>query len=100
MEDPPNTTVQVEVAHATPEAQIVLDLTLAPGATVADALAVAAIDPLFSAVEIGDSVVGIYGRVCERSQALCSGDRVEIYRELTVDPKTARRQRAQRQKTK
>jgi putative ubiquitin-RnfH superfamily antitoxin RatB of RatAB toxin-antitoxin module len=96
--------VQVEVAYATPQVQIVIDLTLAAGATVADALAAANLDPRFSSVDIsvdGNEVaVGVFGRVCERSQSLASGDRVEIYRELTVDPKTARRQRAQRQKAK
>jgi putative ubiquitin-RnfH superfamily antitoxin RatB of RatAB toxin-antitoxin module len=94
----PEHSVQVELAYALPDKQIVVGLTLAAGATVADALAAAAEDPQFSEVETGDLAVGIFGRVCERSQTLAPGDRVEIYRELTVDPKTARRQRAQRQK--
>jgi uncharacterized protein len=35
--------------------------------------------------------------VVERSRALKDGDRVEIYRPLLIDPKTARRLRAANQ---
>lgn len=40
---------------------------------------------------------GIWGRKVAWSQALQSGDRIELYRELQVDPKVARRQRFKRQ---
>lgn len=36
---------------------------------------------------------GVWGRRCELARALRDGDRVEIYRGLTVDPKEARRLR-------
>jgi putative ubiquitin-RnfH superfamily antitoxin RatB of RatAB toxin-antitoxin module len=38
-------------------------------------------------------VVGVWGRVVPVVQELRDGDRVEIYRSLTVDPKVARRER-------
>jgi uncharacterized protein len=38
--------------------------------------------------------VGIFGRVCDPGQLLADGDRVEIYRPLAADPKSARRARA------
>ncbi len=40
--------------------------------------------------------VGIWCRACEPATALREGDRVEIYRPLTVDPKEARRLRYRR----
>lgn len=40
---------------------------------------------------------GVWGRVQAPEWRLRSGDRVEIYRPLTVDPKEARRQRYRRQ---
>jgi putative ubiquitin-RnfH superfamily antitoxin RatB of RatAB toxin-antitoxin module len=40
--------------------------------------------------------VGIFGVVCAPDTVLRAGDRVEIYRPLPVDPKQARRQRAER----
>jgi uncharacterized protein len=41
-----------------------------------------------------DTAVGIWGRICERSTLLRDHDRVEVYRPLLLDPKTARRLRA------
>lgn len=38
-------------------------------------------------------VVGVWGRVVEPSAFLGDGDRVEIYRPLAADPKSARRAR-------
>ncbi|WP_370681959.1 RnfH family protein [Comamonas sp. GB3 AK4-5] len=36
---------------------------------------------------------GIWGRVCDAATLVQAGDRVELYRPLTVDPKVARRTR-------
>lgn len=41
--------------------------------------------------------VGIWGRSCGPQQVLRDGDRVEIYRDLKVDPKVARRERFRKQ---
>ncbi|MBW7831765.1 MAG: RnfH family protein [Simplicispira suum] len=38
-------------------------------------------------------VAGVWGRVVPLGHGLRDGDRVEIYRALTVDPKVARRER-------
>lgn len=67
---------------------------LREGTTVADALA--ASRQLGLAPWPG-AVFGIWGRVVEQGYVLRAGDRVEMYRPLTVDPKTARRQRFARQ---
>jgi putative ubiquitin-RnfH superfamily antitoxin RatB of RatAB toxin-antitoxin module len=42
-------------------------------------------------------VAGVWGRVVPVAQELRDGDRVEMYRPLTVDPKVARRERFVRQ---
>jgi len=41
--------------------------------------------------------VGVWGRRCTAQQPVREGDRVEIYRELLVDPKVARRERFRKQ---
>ena len=41
--------------------------------------------------------VGIWGKAAALTQVLRDGDRVELYRPLTVDPKVARRERFARQ---
>ena len=40
---------------------------------------------------------GVWGRAAAWDQALAAGDRVELCRPLSVDPKVARRERFQRQ---
>ncbi len=88
--------IQVEVAYALPEQQWVLVVDLTQPATVAYALdAVAGLEP-FAGLDLGTMPVGVFGEVVERSQQLQALDRVELYRSLHQDPKTARRLRAQR----
>jgi putative ubiquitin-RnfH superfamily antitoxin RatB of RatAB toxin-antitoxin module len=89
--------MRVEVAYALPDAQYVMELTLADGATVADALSRVKTAPGFVDLDLEQMRVGIYGSVVlDRTQRLEEGDRVEVYRPLTVDPMTARRLRANR----
>jgi putative ubiquitin-RnfH superfamily antitoxin RatB of RatAB toxin-antitoxin module len=47
--------------------------------------------------DVGAPDVGVWGRRCAPQQVLREGDRVEIYRPLTVDPKVARRERFRKQ---
>ena len=89
--------MRVEVAYALPDAQYVIELTLADGATVADALSRVKTAPGFVDLDLDQMRVGIYGSVvADRTQRLEEGDRLEVYRPLTVDPMTARRLRANR----
>jgi hypothetical protein len=91
--------LQVEIAYAEPQCSIVKMFTLAPGSTVADALKVAASDPDFAAVDWTHSAHGIFGRLARPEQLLRNGDRLEIYRPLSADPKAARRARAKEART-
>ncbi len=88
--------LSVEVIYAEAEGAICKSYRLRAPATVADALALAAADPDFSAIDLLAAAVGVYGRVVPREQRLEEGDRVEIYRPLAADPRTARRVRVER----
>ena len=85
--------LQIEVAYAEPERAIVKPYGLRCGATVADALSLAARDPDFLGVDLANAAIGIFGRPAKPEQVLQPGDRVEIYRALAADPKIARRAR-------
>lgn len=61
-------------------------LTVAAGATVAQALQACGLETVAGPC-------GIWGKVCAQDAVLQAGDRVELYRPLTVDPKVARRER-------
>ncbi len=87
--------INITVAYALPDVQYDEPLELESGATVADALAAIAQQPPFNELDLSEAPVGVFNRlVKDRSQALHDGDRVEIYRQLELDPMTARQQRA------
>ena len=87
-------TIRVEVAYADPQLQILRAVDVAAGATVADAISASGVlDKLPGFVAAG---FGIFGRLVETDTPLRDGDRVELYRPLQLDPKTARRRRAER----
>ncbi|MBO9718195.1 MAG: RnfH family protein [Pseudoxanthomonas sp.] len=84
--------LRVQVVFAWPHRCMQREVLLEEGATVADALRLAAL-------ETGE-VAGcaVFGVAAEPSTPLRDGDRVELLRPLQVDPKEARRRRAQRQR--
>lgn len=75
--------------------EALVDLPL--GTCVADALHACSALPAFAGAELLNLDVGIWGKLASHSQRLADGDRVELYRPLTVDPKVARRTRFTRQ---
>lgn len=87
-------TIMVEVVYALPDRQVLCPLTLTEGAMVAEAVEQAQLSSLLPCGMLETHRVGIHGRVVARDQVLRDGDRVEIYRALTLDPMQARRRRA------
>ena len=83
-------TVAVEVVAAWPRRHVAVGLRLPRGATVADAVAAAAID---AGVVDGYAV---FGERVAATALLADGDRVELLRPLLADPKEVRRRRARR----
>jgi len=86
--------LEVEVAYALPDRQWLKVVMLAEGDSVADALAASGIAAVVEEAILQDAVVGIWGKQVTRSTRVKSGDRVEVYRPLSLDPREARRQLA------
>ncbi len=85
--------VRVEVAYSAAARQVdVLALVLPDASTVHDALIASGMLDRHG-LTIGGVRCGVWGRRCDLSHVMREGDRVEIYRGLTVDPKEARRLR-------
>jgi putative ubiquitin-RnfH superfamily antitoxin RatB of RatAB toxin-antitoxin module len=85
--------VKVELVYIDREQQTVHQrLELQQGATVADALHASGIH--HSHPETKEMSVGVYAKQVTLETVLKDGDRVEIYRPLSLDPKENRRQRA------
>jgi putative ubiquitin-RnfH superfamily antitoxin RatB of RatAB toxin-antitoxin module len=86
--------ISVGVVFAEPESQSLIELELSPGATVADAIAASGLADEYPRHALNALPVGIWGRLTQMGQVLQNGDRVEIYRQLLIDPMESRRLKA------
>ena len=86
--------IPVEVAYALPGKQVILPLSVAPGATIEQAIRNSGILDRFPDIDLGKNRVGVFGKPGKLTDTLHAGDRVEIYRPLIADPKEIRKQRA------
>lgn len=97
--------ISIEVVYALPEQQWLIALQVEDNCTVLAAaqrsgIAQAFADGNGSDIDWNTVVLGIFGKVIEQpaQTLLRNGDRIEIYRPLSADPKAARRQRAKIQR--
>jgi putative ubiquitin-RnfH superfamily antitoxin RatB of RatAB toxin-antitoxin module len=86
--------IAVEVALALPARQKVYALQLDAGATVGQAVEASGVMADFPDLVVDPDRLGIFSRRAAADDVLHAGDRVEIYRPLSLDPKEARRRRA------
>ncbi len=88
------------VYSAAPRAVQELVLHVPFGCPVEQALALAAPQLGIRGQEPHALDLGVWGKRVPAPHILCNGDRLELYRPLTVDPKVARRERFVRQGAK
>lgn len=95
--------ITVEVAYALPHKQKIIALLVEPGTTAMEAVLRSKINEHFPELDIATAKMGIFGQSLGTKglepadkHVLHQGDRVEIYRPLTSDPKDARRKRAEK----
>ncbi|MCS6995686.1 MAG: RnfH family protein [Casimicrobiaceae bacterium] len=85
--------MRVEVVRAWPDTLEQWELELPEGATLGEAL-----DALNArGIAVDPEHVGVWGRRRGREHPLAEGDRIELYRPITADPKAARLDRAKAQ---
>jgi len=88
--------INVEVAFALPDQQKIIALQVPVGTTVYDTAVMSGIVDHFEGLQLAGTPMGIFGKAVKNPQAekITQGQRVEIYRPLTIDPKVARANRA------
>ncbi len=91
--------IAVSVVYATPLTQRIIELEVPVGTTLRGAVERSRLLDEFPEIDLHAQGIGVFGLHRSADELVRAGDRVEIYRPLLVDPKTARRQRehAQRQ---
>jgi putative ubiquitin-RnfH superfamily antitoxin RatB of RatAB toxin-antitoxin module len=80
--------MQIGVAYAGSEQQIWLSLDVPEDTTVLAAIERSGILARCPQVDLKKNKVGVFGKITKLTAPLSDGDRVEIYRPITVDPKT------------
>ena len=88
-------TVHVQVICATRERHVLRSVEVEPRCTVADAVRVSAVLDEFPQLDAREMTFAVYGKAALGTQRVSEGDRIELLRALGVDPREARRRRAQ-----
>ena len=99
--------INVEVAYALPQKQMLKALTVASGTTALQAIEKSGILQDFPEIDTNSDSIGVFSQVLGTKglaepavYQLQPMDRVEIYRPLIADPKEVRRRRAEEAKAK
>ncbi|MFT6955885.1 MAG: putative ubiquitin-RnfH superfamily antitoxin RatB of RatAB toxin-antitoxin module [Halieaceae bacterium] len=93
-----NETIDVEVAYAMPEKQSIIPLNVSVGTSALEAARQSGVDKQYEGVDLENAKLGIFGKAVAPGHVLSKGDRVEVYRPLTADPKEVRKARAAKAK--
>ena len=98
LERAPEGSLSVTVAASIGPRQVVEVVVQLPrDASIADALLACGKLNAFYGIDLSAMTCGVWGRKADPQQLLRDDDRLELYRQLLVDPKTARRERFARQ---
>ncbi len=89
----------IEVVYALPERQHVAAVAWREGITAGEALAASGILVRCPEVSAATAVMGVFGVFVAADRCLQPGDRLEIYRALSNDPRTRRRRLAAQGRT-
>ena len=96
---PTEVKIEVEVAYAGPDEQLVLPVIGDRGMTLAGAVEKSGILDRLPGIDWATADAGVFGKITKKDAVLNDGDRVEIYRPLIADPKEMRKKRAAEGKT-
>ena len=86
--------MHIDVIYALPSQQVVRRVDLREGATAEVAVINSRLAEDFPEIRVEGNQLSCYGRLIGWQTRLHDGDRVEILRPLSVDPKDSRRRRA------
>lgn len=86
--------IKVEVVYAAEDKQTVLAVEVSECATVAEAISQSLICQQHPEIDLHQFSVGIYSKKVALDTVVKAGDRIEIYRSLTQDPKARRLKKA------
>ena len=91
-------TIAIEVAYASTNQSWLIPVEVEEGTTVQQAIASSGILQQYPDINLQTNKVGLFSKIVALDVPVRAGDRIEIYRPLVLDPKEARRLRAEKAK--
>ena len=79
--------MKVGIAYGLPKRQVWLTVEVPDGSSIQEAIDRSGVLAQFPEIDLTQQKVGVFGKVVSLDTTLVEGDRVEIYRPLTADPK-------------
>ncbi len=85
--------MNVGVCYAQSDRQLWMRLEVPDDSTIEQAINISGLLKLYPEINLSTQKVGIFGKIATLDTVVKEGDRVEIYRQITVDPQTVQRRR-------
>lgn len=90
----------VEVAYASPQQSCLIPVKIEEGATIKQVIERSGLLEQCPIINLEINKVGLFSKIISLDTLVRAGDRIEIYRPLILEPKEARRLRAEKVKQK
>ena len=85
--------MNVGVCYAEADRQLWMRLEVPDSSTIEETIKLSGVLKLYPEINLSNQKVGIFGKIAALDTPVKEGDRVEIYRQITVDPQTVQRRR-------
>jgi putative ubiquitin-RnfH superfamily antitoxin RatB of RatAB toxin-antitoxin module len=85
--------MNVGVCYALADRQLWMRLEVPTDSKVEDAIKLSGLLKLYPEIDLAVQKVGIFGKMAKLDTPIQEGDRVEIYRPITADPKLVKRRK-------
>ena len=85
--------MNVGVCYAEVDRQLWMRIEVPDSSTIVETITLSGVLKLYPEINLDNQKVGIFGKIATLDTPVKEGDRVEIYRQITVDPQTVQRRR-------
>jgi len=85
--------MNVGVCYAEADRQLWMRLEVPDNSTIEETINLSGVLKRYPEINLESQKVGIFGKIAQLDTTVKEGDRVEIYRQITVDPQTVQRRR-------
>jgi uncharacterized protein len=85
--------MNVGVCYGESDRQLWMRLEVPDNCTIEETINLSGVLKLYPEINLTSQKVGIFGKIAALDTPVKDGDRVEIYRQITVDPQTVQRRR-------